>query len=167
MGKITTLHAENMSLGTGSVLAVFQTAATGSAAGLVRVRRVEISQNATATLAMCRGLFSTRDTVGTLTTTATTPNATQPVAGAASGLTGNTSVIGGTARSGTNSSADSGGGYVNHRSFNFANLSGYLWKPDRDEELYVLPSTVWLVRFAAAPGTTTGWTVAIDLEEMG
>ena len=49
--------------------------------------------------------------------------------------------------------------------FNFANLNGYLWKPDPEEEMRVTPGQVFVVRFLAAPGTLTGWTVAIWLEE--
>lgn len=166
MGRRTELTAENMTLSTGNVLAALQTAAANAAAAMVRVTRVEISQNGSTTLAMIRGAFSTRDTAGTLTTTSTTPLNKEPLAGPASGLAGNTSVIGGTARSGTNSSADSGGTYTNHHLFNFANLNGYLWKPDPKEEILIPASTVWCVRFLAAPGTLAGWTIAIDLEEM-
>ena len=166
MGKITALGAENFTVGTGSVLAAFQTAAVNSAAAFVTIKRVEISQNGSTTLAALRGAFSTRDTAGTLTTTSTTPANIQPLAGPASGLAGNTSVIGGVARSGTNSSADSGGTYTNHWLFNFMNLNGYLWKPALDEEIIVPPSTVWCVRLLAAPGTTTGWTVEVVIEEL-
>lgn len=163
-GKRTTLFAENMTLSTGSVLAAFQTAASGSAAANIRISRMEITQSGSTTLAMIRGAISKRDTAGTLTTTSTTPVA-NPVGGAASGLAGNSSVIGAVARSGTASSADSGGAYTDQRAFNFANLNGYLWKPDPDEELWVPPSTVLVVRLLAAPGTLTGWTICIDLEE--
>lgn len=165
MGKITTLFAENMSLGTGSVLAAFQTAAAGSAASNIRVKRVEIGQSGTATLAMIRGALSTRNTSGTLTTTSTTPVTVSPLGGAASGLSGNTSIIGAAGRSGTNSSADSGGTYTDAYTFNFPNTAGYLFKPDPTEELWVPPSTVFCVRFLTAPGTTTGWTVLLVLDE--
>lgn len=165
MGKRTTLTAENMTLSTGNVLAAFQSAAAAAAAQIVRVTRIEISQSGSITLAMIRGAIGKRDTAGTLTMTSTTPQP-NPLGGAASGLTGNTNVIGGTARSGTNSSADSGGTYTDQRYFNFPNLNGYIWKPDPGEELIVPPSTVWVVRLLAAPGTLTGWTIAVDLEEF-
>lgn len=165
MGKRTVLAAENMTLGTGDVLAGFQTAASGSAAAFIRVTRVEITQNGSTSLAMIRGALSTRNTSGTLTTTATAPNPVWPAGAAASGLSSSTSIIGGTARSGTNSSADSGGTYTDLHYFNFANLNGYLWKPDPKEEILVPPSTVWVVRLLAAPGTTSGWTISIYLEE--
>lgn len=164
-GKRTTLFAEAMTLGTGSVLAAFQTAAAGSAASNIRISRFEITQAGTTTLAMIRGAVSKRDTAGTFTTTATTPVA-NPVGGAASGLSGNIAPAGAVARSGTASSADSGGTYTDQRVFNFPNLNGYLWKPDPDEELWVPPSTLIVVRFLAAPGTLTGWTICIDLEEF-
>lgn len=165
MGKPTTLGAENFTLGTGNVLAAFRTAANGSNGCLIRVTRIEISQSGSISLAMIRGSFGKRDAVGTLTMTATTP---QPaiIGGAASFLTGNTAPAGGDARSGTNSSADSGGTYTDQRPFNFPNINGYLWKPDPFEELIVLPSTVFVVRLLATPGTTSGWTVAVDLDEL-
>lgn len=165
MGKITVLDGESLTLGTGSVLAAIQTAAAGSAAARVKVKRLEISQNASTTLAMVRGEFATRNTAGTLTTTSQAPIAVRPIGGAASGLAGNTSVIGGTGRSGINSSADSGGTYTQIVPFNFANTAGYLFKPAPDEEIEVPASTVFVVRFIAAPGTTTGWTFSLWLEE--
>lgn len=165
-GKRTILTAENFTLGTGNVLAAFRTAAAGSAASIVSISRVEISQNSSTTLAMIRGAFSKRDTAGTFTLTSTTPQ-NAVLGGSASGLTGNTAPAGGDGRSGTNSSADSGGTYTDQLYFNFANLNGYIWKPDPEEELIVPASTVWCVRFLAAPGTTTGWTIAVHLEELG
>ncbi len=165
MGRRTILADENMTLGTGNVLAAFQTAASGSAAAQVSIKRLEISQSGSTTLAMIRGEIATRDTAGTLTTTSTTPKNVQPIGGPASGLSGNTSVIGGTGRSGTNSSADSGGTYTRLFTFNFANTAGYLYKPAPDEELWIPPSTVFAVRFLAAPGTTSGWTISLVLDE--
>lgn len=165
MGKPTTLGAENFTLGTRNVLAAFRTAAVGSNGCLVRVTRIEISQNGSVALAQIRGSFGKRDAAGTLTMTSTTP---QPaiIGGAASFLTGNTAPAGGDARSGTNSSADSGGAYTDQRLFNFPNINGYLWKPDPREELIVLPSTIFVVRLLATPATNTGWTIAVDLDEL-
>lgn len=165
MGRVTVLSAENMTLGTGNVLAAFQTAAAGSAASNVKVKRVEISQNHNTTLAAVRGAISTRNTSGTLTMTAQAPTPIRPIGSAASGLSGNTSVIGGTGRSGVNSSADSGGTYADLQYFNAMNLNGYLYKPDPLEEIWVPPSTVVCVRFLAAPGDTAGWTIMMVLEE--
>lgn len=165
MGKITVLKGENLTLGTGSVLAAFQTTAAGTAGAAVYVKRLEISQNATTTLAMCRAEFATRDTAGTLTMTSLAPTAVRPIGGPASGFSGNTAPAGGTGRSGINSSADSGGTYTSIYPFNFANTAGYLWKPAPDEELWVPASTLFVVRFTTAPGTTTGWTFALTLDE--
>src|SRR5688572_13374597 len=124
MGKRTILAAEEFDLGTGNVMAAFQTAASGSAASHIRVTRIEIFQNGSTTLEMCRGECATRDTAGTLTMTSTTPRTVSPLGAAASGLAGNTAPAGGTGRSGTNSSADSGGTYTSIFPFNFANLNG-------------------------------------------
>lgn len=165
MGKIYELVGENQTLSTGSVLAALQTAAAGSAAARVKLKRIEISQSGSTTLAEIRGEIATRDTAGTLTTTSKAPTSVKPAGGAASGLAGNTSVIGGTGRSGIISSADSGGAYTQLHPFNFPNLSGYLWKPAPDEEIEIPASTVVVVRFLAAPGTLTGWTIVAVLEE--
>lgn len=165
MPIITVLKGENLTLGTGSVLAALRTATAGSAAARVRVKRLEMSQNATTTLAMCRAEFATRDTAGTLTMTSLAPTALRPIGGQASGLAGNTAPAGGAARSGINSSADSGGTYTSIYPFNFANTAGYLFKPDPDEEIEVPADTVFVVRFTTAPGTTTGWTFTLVLHE--
>lgn len=164
MGKRTVLSGENMTLGTGAVLAGFRPAAADAAASIIRVTRVEISQSGTTTLAMIRGAIGTRDTAGTLTVTSAAPNPLT-AGGPASGFTGATTFLGTAARSGINSSADSGGAYVNTIPFNFTNLNGYLWKPDPGEEFKVTPGQVFVVRFLAAPGTLTGWTVAVFLDE--
>ena len=166
MGKRTILTAENFTVGTGNVLAAFQTAAAGSAASFIKISKVEISQSGSSTNAMIRAALSKRDTAGTLTTTSTTPTS-QFTGGSASGLSGNTSVIGATGRSGTNSSADSGGTYTDICYFNFSNLNGLIWKPDYDEQGEVPASTVWVVRLLATPGSTSGWTVAVYLDEKG
>jgi hypothetical protein len=166
VGKITVLGAENFTLGTGNVLAAFQTAAAGFAASNIYIKRVEIGQSASTTLGMVRGEFATRNTAGTLTMTATTPVTVRPLGGAASGLTGSTAPAGAVARSGTNSSADSGGTYTSTgHYFNVANTSGYMFKPDPSEELWVPPSTLFVVRFLTAPTGTTGWTISIWLDE--
>lgn len=165
MGKITVLHDENMTLTTTILnLAFISSAASGAAASNIRVRRVEISQSGSTTLGMVRGAFSTQ-TGTTVTATSTTPNTISPLGGAASGLAGNTSPAGGTARSGTNCSVNTTPSYTNHHRFNFTNLNGYLWKPDPMEEVWIPPSTLWTVRLLADPATLTGWTVSVWLDE--
>lgn len=166
MGKIYSVGSENFTVGTGNVLLAFQTAATVAAGSNIAIRRVEITQSGSTTAAQIRGAFSTRDTAGTLTMTSVTPTNISPVGGPSSGLSGNTAPAGGTARIGVNSSADSGGTYTNHRVFNFNNLNGYLWVPTPQEVIDVPPSTLWCVRLLAAPGTTTGWTVQVEFEEL-
>jgi hypothetical protein len=164
MGRRTVLSGENMTLGTGNVLACFRPAAADAAASIIQVTRIEISQSGSTTLAQIRGAIGERDTAGTLTMTSAAPNPI-PVGGPASGLTGSTAPAGTAARSGINSSADSGGTYVNTIPFNFANLNGYIWKPDPGEQLFVTPGRVFVVRLLATPSTTTGWTVAVFLDE--
>jgi hypothetical protein len=165
MGKRTVLSAREFDLGTGAVLAAFRTAAAGSDASNVRVTRIEVFQNATTTLEMCSLDVSTRDTAGTLTMTSTTPRTISPLGGAASGLAGNTAPAGGDGRSGTNSSADSGGTYTNIFYADFANLNGYVWKPDPNEEIWVPPSTVFIVRLSATPTSALDWGISVWLDE--
>lgn len=165
-GRITILTKEAMTLTTAvNVLAALQTAAAGAAAAKVKIRRLEISQAGTSVLAMVRGEISTRNTVGTLTTTSLAPNNVRPAGGPASGLAGNTSVIGGAGRSGVNATVDSGGTYTQLHAFDFANTAGYLYKPDPEEMIEVDASTVLVVRFLADPSSLSGWTVSLTLEE--
>jgi hypothetical protein len=147
------------------VLCAFQTAAAGAAAANVKVKRLEISQSGSSTLAMVRGHMATRTTAGTLTTTSQAPSNVRPIGGPASGLAGNTSVIGGAGRSGINATADATGTYTELYPFNFANTAGYLYKPAPDEELWIPASTVFVVRFKADPSALTGWTFALTLDE--
>jgi hypothetical protein len=165
MGRITVLKGENLTLGTGNVLAVLSTPVAGTAGDRLKVKRLEISQSGSTTLAMIRGEFFTRDNAGTLTTTSLAPTTTKPIGGPASAFAGNTSVIGGTARSGINSSADSGGTYTSIFPFNFPNTAGYIYKPAPDEEMEVAASTFFGVRLLATPGTASGWTFTLTLEE--
>lgn len=164
-GRITVLKGENLTLGTGNVLAAFRTAAAGSAAARVKIKRLEISQSGSTTLAMIRAEIATRDAAGTLTMTSLAPTNLRPAGGPASGLAGNTAPAGGDGRSGINSSADSGGTYTSLYPFNFPNTAGYLFKPDPDEQIEIPASTVGIVRLLATPGTTTGWSFTLILEE--
>src|SRR5208282_1280185 len=110
MGRRYILSGENLSLGTGDILAALQPAAAGSAGSWIEIERVEVTQNATSTAAQTRLFLGSRNTSGTLTVTAATPNPL--VLGApASGISGGTSPLT-AAKGGVNSSADSGGTYV-------------------------------------------------------
>lgn len=163
--RYTTLKMENATLGTGNVLFAIQTAAAAStAAGICVVSRVEVSQSGTSTLQMIRGEFSTRNTVGTLTTTSTATVNISPL-GASTALAGATNVIGTASSAGTNSSADSGGTYTQIWPFSFANTAGYLFKPDPNEVIVIPPATVFVCRLLASPTTTTGWNVAAIILE--
>jgi len=164
MGKRTVLSAENVTVGTGNVLLGFRPAAADAEASIITVTRVEISQSGSTTLAMIRCAIGERDTAGTLTVTSAAPNP-ETLGGPASGLTGATTFLGTAARSGINSSADSGGTYTNTIVAAFPNTAGYLWKPDPTEVITVTPGRVFVVRLLATPGTTTGWTCTAYLDE--
>lgn len=164
MGRRYVLSGENMTLGTGYVLAALQPATAGSAGSWIEIERVEVTQNATSTSAQSRISLGARTTAGTLTTTSATPNPV--VLGApASGITGGTSPLT-AAKCGVNSSADSGGTYTATWPCNPNNQGGYLWVPVPEHKLIVAPGLVFVVYFLAAPGTTSGWTVAVVYHEV-
>jgi len=165
MGKISVLTAESMTLTTNvRQLLIINTAAIGSVASNIRVKRVEISQSGSTTLGMVRGAFATQ-TGTTVTATSTTPKVISPLGGAASGLSGNTSPAGAVGRCGTNLSVNTTPAYTDHYYFAFANLNGYLWKPDPNEEIWIPPSTLWGIYFLADPATLSGWTISVVLDE--
>ncbi len=164
MGRRYILSGENMTLGTGSVLAAFQPAAAGAAGSIIEVERVEVTQNTNTTSAQTRLAIGSRDTAVTLTMTAATPNPI--VLGApASGIAGGTAPTT-AAKSGINSSADSGGTYINTYVANPNNQGGFLWIPIPEHKIIVPPGLIFVVRFLTAPGTTTGWTVAVYYHEV-
>lgn len=165
MGRRTVLWDQNMTLTAGvTVLAAFRPAATLGASSIVRVTRVEISQHATTTLQMVRGVIANRVSGSTLTMQGMSPT---PIAlgGAASGLASSTAPAAAAGRAGTNASLDTTPSYGYVRPFVFANLNGYLWKPDPKEEIVVVPDQVFVVKFLADPTSLAGWTIAVDLDE--
>ncbi len=164
MGRRYTLSGENMSLSTGSVLAAIQSAAAGSAGSILEIENIEVTQNGTVSAAQLRLAYGQRDTAGTLTVTSATPNPLV-LGGPASGITGGTSPLT-AAKCGVNSSADSGGAYTNTVVCNPNNVGGYGSIKIPEHKIIVPPSTVFVVRFIAAPGTTTGWTVVITFHEV-
>jgi hypothetical protein len=157
------LSGENLTLGTGNVLAAIQADAAGNQGAILRLLRVEVSQSGTATAAQVRLAINKRDLLGTLTVAAATPQ-NLSLGGPASGIVGGTNPLtAGTC--GVNSSADSGGTYTNVWPVAPNNVNGWLWLPTPDEQILVPPSTLVVVRFLAAPGTLTGWTVTAVFEE--
>lgn len=165
MGRAYVLSGENLTLGTGNVLAAIQSAAAGAAGSRLEIDRIEIGQSGTGTSAQIRAAFGTRDTAGTLTTTSMAPNPLT-LGGPASGISGNVAPAGGTARSGVNSSADSGGTYLNTVPRAFNNIVGDLWVPTPENRIVVPPSVLFVVRLLATPTGTTGWTVAVHFREV-
>lgn len=165
MGRLYALQFENQTLNTGSILAAIQTAAANAAGARHTLKRLEISQSGSTTLQQIRGEIATRDTAGTLTVASKAPSPYRLANGPASGISGNTAPAGGTARSGIISSADSGGTYTTLDPFNFPNLAGYFWQPTPEQEIQIPASTLYVVRFLAAPTTLTGWTMKLVIDE--
>ncbi len=164
MGRRYVLSGENLTLGTGAVLAAMQPAAAGSAGSWIEIERVEVSQSHNTTSAQTRVVLGSRDTAVTLTVTSATPNPL--VFGApASGITGGTAPTT-AAKCGVNSSADSGGTYVNTWPCNPNNQGGYLWIPVPEHKLILPPGLIFVVRFLATPSDTAGWTVAVVYHEV-
>jgi hypothetical protein len=164
MGRRYNLLGENMTLGTGSVLAALQPAAAGSAGSWLEIERVEVSQNHNTTSAQVRLALSNRNTSGTLTVTSATPSPLV-LGGPASGISGGTAPTT-AAKSGINSSADSGGTYVDVDYCNPNNQGGYVFIPIPEHKIIVPAGVIFAVRFLAAPGDTAGWTVKITYHEV-
>jgi len=164
MGRRYVLSGENMTLGTGSVLAAIQSAAAGAAGSILEIEKVEITQSGTTTAAQVRITLGQRDTTGTLTVTSATP-APLVLGGPSSGITGGTSPLT-AAKSGVNSSADSGGTYTNTMPCSPNNIGGYAFIAIPEHKLIIPPSTVFVVRHLTAPATTSGWTVSVWFHEI-
>ncbi len=150
MGRRYSLSGENMSLGTGYVMAALQPAAAGAAGSWIEIERVEVTQNATSTSAQARIALGSRTTATTLTVTSATP-APLTFGAPASGIAGGTAPTT-AATCGVNSSADSGGTYVNTWPCNPNNQGGFLWIPIPEHKLIVPPGIIFVVRHLAAPG---------------
>src|ERR1019366_2259441 len=110
MGRRYILTGENMTLGTGSILAAIQAAAAGSPGSWLEIERVEVSQNHNNSAAQVRIFQGKRNTAGTLTVTSATPSPLV-LGGPASGISGGGRPVS-AATCGVNSSADSGGAYI-------------------------------------------------------
>jgi hypothetical protein len=164
MGRRYTLLGENLTLGTGSVLAALQPAAAGSAGSWIEIERVEVSQNHNATSAQVRLALGSRSTAGTLTVTSVTP-APLTLGAPASGISGGTAPTT-AAKCGINSSADSGGTYVDTWYCNPNNQGGFLWQPVPEHKIILPPGLIFTARFLAAPGDTAGWTVVVVYHEV-
>jgi hypothetical protein len=164
MGRRYVLSGENMTLGTGNVLAALQSAAAGNAGSIVEIERVEATQNGTNTASQIRLAIGQRNTSGTLTVTSATPNPLV-LGGPASGISGGTSPLS-AATCGVNSSADSGGTYTNTYPINPNNIGGFAWIAIPEHKIILAPSTLFVARLLATPGTTTGWTVSVWFHEI-
>lgn len=166
-GKAFSLSGDNLTLGTGTVLWAIRTAADAlTAGGMLELLRLEVFQRATLTAAMCAMEIATRNTSGTLTMTSQAPRPINPVTGPASAIQGSTAPAGTAARSGINSSADSGGTYASEKPFTFHNLNGYLWVPTPEERIIVPPGVVVACRFLSSPGSTSGWGFNLTFREL-
>jgi hypothetical protein len=166
MGRMYSLSEPSFTVGTGNVFAAIRTAADAvTAAGMLKIHRIMIGQSGTTTAEMCRVVVGARDTAGTLTMTATAPRPLH-LGGPASAITGATAPAGTASRSGTDSSADSGGTYTDTIQDTFHNLNGWLYIPTPEDRIIVPPASVFVIRLAATPTGTTGWHFSCVFEEM-
>lgn len=164
MGRRFVHKGENMTLGTGSVLAVLASAAAGNAGSILEIERIEVTQNHNTSTAQVRLVTGSRDAGGTLTVTSATPNPLV-IGGPASGLSGGTNGLT-AATAGVNSSVDSGGTYTDLYPVNPNNQGGFSWIAIPEHKIIVPPSKVWVTRFLAAPGDTAGWTISVWYHEV-
>lgn len=163
MGLKYILSGENLTLGTGNVLAAIQPAASG-VGSVLAIDRVEISQSHNTTSAQIRAALSSRSTAGTLTVTSATPF---PVVfgGTASAIAGGTSPLT-AAKCGVNSSADTGGTYTQGPVFGGNNQAGVPWIITPDYRLIVTVGTVFVVQLLATPGDTAGWDINVYFDQI-
>ena len=167
MGRMMGVYIENGTLTTAVRNFIhISAAAAGSTGSNIKIKRVEISQSGTTTLQMIRGAFS-RQTAGTTVTAAATPIAEslRPMGGAATALTASTTPAGAASRYGMLATVNTTPTYVDDHVFAFANTNGYIWQPTPEQEIWIAPSQIWTVRFAADPTTLTGWDFSIVWEE--
>ena len=153
-----------MTLGTGSVLAAIQPAAAGSAGSWLEIERVEVTQSHNTTSAQTRLALGSRSTATTLTVTAATPNPLM-LGASASGISGGTAPTT-AATCGVNSSADSGGTYINTYVVSPNNQGGFVWIPIPEHKIICPPSLIFVARFLAAPSDTAGWDVTVWFHEV-
>lgn len=165
-GKTFVLSGENLTLGTGNVLGAIRTAADAvTAGGQIEITRLQIFQVGSTTNALIRAGLSSRDTAGTLTMTSKAPRPLR-ITGPASAISGSTAPAGTAARSGINSSADSGGTYTEEVVFGFHNQNGLneIWTPE--DRPIIAPATVITVRLLTTPSGTTGWGFNLYFREL-
>ena len=167
MGRIYSVTGENLTVTTTTrgLIGLATSATELAAGGRLKIKRVEVSQRANATSAQCGLLFSKRDQAATLTHAAGRTPVNLDYGGLIS------AIISGTAghtplNCGTGSTVDSGGTYVDIWSADFNCLNGYLWIPTPGEEIIIHNTSIFCVRFAADPGTLTGWTITLVYEEL-
>lgn len=147
-----------------NVLAGIYPVATPPAAGSVlRINRVEISQNANVTSAMVRAALSAR-TGGNLTVATVTPSPAM-IGGAASAIAGVAGTLA-AGKCGIIGSADATPTYVDLKVAAFNALNGWLWIPTPEERIYLTGAVAFVVRFLADPGTLTGWNCTVNFEEI-
>jgi len=165
MGRIYNIVSSNQTMVTAvNVLQGIYPVATPPAAGsMLRIRRVEISQNANATSAQVRAVLSAR--IGGALTVATVTPSPVMYGGAASAIAG----IAGTlaaGKCGITGSVDATPTYVDLISVAFNALTGWLWIPVPEEPLYVVGAVAFIVRFLADPATLQGWNCTTTFEEI-
>jgi hypothetical protein len=155
------ISGENLTVAGATTLAfVNPPAAPGPSLDILRV---EVSQNATTTLAAVRLRLFTQVTAFP-TLTSATPAAHNRGNGV-SVVVGGTAGAAGTA--GVNASAEGAGTKTTLIPVNPNNLNGWLWVPTEEERI-VLPAGLasgFGVGFIAAPATLTGWTVTLTYAE--
>lgn len=164
-GRTYALSGENLTITTTLPLLTIATSATEmNAGGRFKLRRVEISQNGTATAAMVRFEICKRDQAATLTITGGTPaplDVGGPISAFVSNTAGHTPLNCGFA-----ATVDSNGTYTHIMYMNFCNLNGYLWIPTPGEEIIIHNTSVLCIKPVAAPGAAAGWTCTVVWDEF-
>lgn len=134
---------------------------------VIEIIRCWASQHANATSAQVRIDMGFKATAFP-TLTSATPEKTKP-SDPVSYITGGTAGAAGT--SGINASAEGAGTFTPKYSDSFNALQGWLWTPAfAGGETFILSSAdslAFAIKFAAAPGTLSGWNAGVAYRELG
>jgi hypothetical protein len=165
MGRIYTITASNATMITAvNVLSAIYPVATPPAAGSVlKIKRVEISQNANATSAQVRAALSKR-TGGNLTVATFTPTPIM-LGGAASAIAGVAGTLA-AGKCGITGSGDATPTYIDIVTSTFNALNGWIYIPTPEESIFITGAAAFVVRFLADPATLTGWNSTLTYEEI-
>jgi hypothetical protein len=154
-------YAINMSnqtiVANASLICLRAATAYSSRASILTLIEARVSQHDTSTSQQLGIIIGQKvSAFGTFTSTTPSPLV---VGGAASGITGSTSVA--AASSGTDASAEGAGAVTNIVTDAFNNLNGWLWVPTPESRIQVGIDLAVVLKIVGTPTTLTGWNATL------